>query len=166
MDYPASDYALTYYFRGTGEGIDAAATVNGEDFDVVISAADTAKLEIGNYKWQAVATKDAEVFLLAEGLVAIKPGLVAVDTLTTHETRSANKIILDKISAMISGSMDKNVQEYTINNRQLKHYTLTELIALEKHYSQKVSQEVANTSSSNSPFLKSRKFNHLKAGLR
>jgi len=161
-DYPATEWALNYYFRGVGTGKDVSATADGTDFDVEIPATSTDDFTVGNYKYQAVVSKDDEKYIVSEGIVLIKQGLAAVEVATTVETRSANQIVLDKIRAMISGAVDKNVQEYTINNRQLKHYTLKELMDLEQYYSQKVAQENMNSNDCNSPFLKPRKYRHVK----
>lgn len=162
-DYPASEWTLTYYFRGVGAGADVVAVADGDDFEVTISATVSDGFTPGVYKYQAQAVKDTEKFIVSEGALTVKPEFAGSAT-TAIETRSLNKIILDKIDAMISGSLDKNVQEYTIENRQLKRYTFDELLKLRDKYARLVSQEVENSSeNSSSPFLRPRKYRHRKA---
>lgn len=164
-DYPASEsWVVTYYFRGIGQGIDVVGVADGDDFDFTISASASAALSSGDYKYQAVAVLSGEKFIVSEGIINVKDSFIGSSVSTTIETRSGNKIILDKIDSMICGSLDKNVQEYTIDNRQLKRYTPTELLMLRDKYARLVAQEVENSSeNSSSPFLRPRKFRHWKA---
>ena len=161
-DYSAATWTLTYHFRGASAGKDVVATADGADFVVNMLPAMTDDFAAGVYSFDAVVDDGTNKFLVASGFVNVRAGLSLVATNVPVETRTANQIILDKVRAMTSGSMDKNVQEYTINNRQLKHYTLTDLIELEKYYAQKVAQEFENAEGRKSPFLRPRAYYHVK----
>lgn len=161
-DYHATEWTLTYYFRGVGAGKDVVATADGSDFLVAMLPSVTDEFTAGTYSFDAVVDDGTDKHLVASGFVTVRVGLATVNVSTTVETRSANQIILDKVRAIISGSLDKNVQEYTINNRQLKHYTLKELVELEKHYAQKVAQEYEDGTGRKSPFLRPRAYYHVR----
>ena len=138
-DYPASEWALTYYFRGGSTGINVAAAADGDDFLVTITAAANT-LAAGVWDYQAFLTKGSEKYLAASGKVTVKASLTGNEA-TTFDGRSQAKKILEALDAMIEGTASVNQKRYQINNRELERYSLTELIALRTHYANLVARE-------------------------
>lgn len=147
--YPATEYSLTYYFRGAGKGFDAAATADGEEFSITVPAATTAEMAAGTYYWQAVATKDGEKFVAGEGEAKAVASLAAVDATAAVDGRSQAKKILDAIDAMIEGKATRDQQEYTIDTgagaRSLRRIPIPDLIDLRKTYARIVAGERRRT---------------------
>lgn len=140
-DYPASEYTLTYYFRGAGEGFDAAATPDGDAFAVTVAAATTAEMTAGAYYWQAVATKDGEKFFVASGETQAVASLAAVNSATAVDGRSEAKKTLDAIDAMLKGKATLDQQEYTIAGRNLRRIPVADLAKLRETYARIVARE-------------------------
>jgi hypothetical protein len=133
-DFPASEWALTYYFRGAGPGFDATAVANGDTHTVTIAATTTASLVAGVYYWQAWASKGPEKHVTASGQTTVKQGLAGVEASTTVDERSKVKKILDAIDDLIAGRAVKDVHMYMIGNRQLMHIPATDLLSWRKYY--------------------------------
>lgn len=140
-DYPASEYSLTYYFRGAGQGFDAAASADGDSFAVTVPAATTSGMTPGAYYWQAVAVKDGEKFVAARGEAKAVAGLASVDAATTVDGRSEAKKTLDAIDALLAGKATLDQQEYTIADRSLRRIPVPELLLLRKEYARRVMRE-------------------------
>ncbi len=45
---------------------------------------------------------------------------------------------LEKIDSLLSGISDNNIEQYTINGRELKKYSIPDLIQLSKHFQNKL----------------------------
>ncbi|HEV2706251.1 MAG TPA: hypothetical protein VGV59_10030 [Pyrinomonadaceae bacterium] len=133
-DYPASEWTLTYYCRGTGTGFDAIAVADGDTHVLTVPAADTAAMTPGVYYWQAWVEKGGEKFVVASGQVTVKKGFASVATGVAVDERSQAKKILDAIDAMMLGKATLDQQEYQINNRALKRIAPERLLELRKYY--------------------------------
>jgi hypothetical protein len=144
-DYlPSDGWALKYYIRGAGTGLDVTGTDDDDDdvFELVITATQTAGLAIGNWSWQSFAEKDAEKFLISQGNFKVKEGFATIAAATTFDGRSQVKIALDAIDAVIAGKATLDQQEYTIGNRSLRRYAMSDLIALRKEYQRLYNEEL------------------------
>lgn len=160
-DYSAAaGWALTYYFRGSGDGADVVGTQSNADFELELTAIQSAAMSVTTYVYQGFVEKGDETYLIDSGEMIVRRSLVTVNTPYTLPS-STYQTILTKIDAMIAGSLDKNVQDYTIDNRQLKRYTFTELIALRDKYKGLAMAETLGENSS--PYLGKRRFRHWKA---
>lgn len=141
-DYlPADGWTLTYYFRGAGKGFNAEATEETGAFLINVAATVTAEMSAGVYSWQAFVSKDDEKFLVDSGEVTAKAGFLVVDPTMTVDNRSEIKKTLDAIDAAIKGKATKDQMEYAIGNRQLKRYSISELIEARTLYAKLYSQE-------------------------
>lgn len=140
-DYPASEYSLTYHFRGAGKGFDAAASADGDAFAVTVTAATTAEMTAGNYFWQAVAEKGGEKFVVARGEAKAVAGLASADADAAFDGRSEAKKTLDAIDAMLAGKATLDQQEYTIADRSLRRIPVPELLQLRRELARRVARE-------------------------
>jgi len=138
-DYPAGTWALNYYFRGRDHGFNVTATADGTAFVAEIPSL-TGK-DPGFYQWQAFVTKDSQKILVDSGKVEILPDLSAIHETAGFDERSQAEIDLEAVRLMISGKAAKDVQEYQINNRQLRHIPISELLKLEENLMSRVMRE-------------------------
>lgn len=141
-DFPASEFTLTYYFRGAGPGFNAVATADGDVHSITVPTTDTDDLVEGLYFWQAWATKGAEKHMVASGQVRIKKDFTSVSTGTVVDKRSKLKKIVEAIDDLVLGKASLDQQEYTIGNRSLRRIPIPELVELRKTYAGLYAQEV------------------------
>jgi hypothetical protein len=147
-EYPANEWTLEYRYRGAGTGFNVTATADGEDFDAVISSAQSAAMSTGKYEWQAWATNVATPSIIrkiAEGTVVVELGFTTGST-GTVELRSKAKQILDAIDTALLTDSTSNVISYEITTpagtRKVQK-SRNEAIALRREYAAIVSRENA-----------------------
>lgn len=141
-DYLAGDgWTLTYYFRGPGKGFDAEASADANAFIVTVPASDTAVCVPGDYAYQGVVTKDSESIVVDRGSVTVLPGLASTPVTESFDGRSQAQRILDAIDATLEGKATADQLEYTIGNRQLKRYSMAELLQVRDRYASIVARE-------------------------
>jgi hypothetical protein len=152
-DYPATLWTLAYYFRGPGvgstpgTGFNAAATADGDNFDIVVPAATTDDITIaGQYTWQAWVTEIADAtnkVMVGSGRTKVTLGFTSADL--TEDTRTAAKIMLDSIDAALLTFNTSDVQEYEITtpagSRRVKRGDKQSLIDQRKYWASIVSNE-------------------------
>lgn len=149
-DFPASLYTCEYRFRGllgSGAGLDIAATADGDDYDVVISATNSATLSVTKYGWQAWLTEIADSnnkFRVADGLIDVLAGFVH-GTTTAIDSRTPAKIMLDTIDAALLAFATSDILEYEMStpagNKRVKRSDKMQLTAERKYWATVVAQE-------------------------
>lgn len=141
-DYPAAEWTLTYHFRGPGQGFDATAAADGDRFVLSVSKNSTDKLSPGVYRFQAFAAKGDERVLVDSGPVEVLASLAGLEIGEEFDSRSPVKRILDALDALVEGKASRDQLEYTIGDRQLKRYSMTEVMTLREHYAKLYAQEL------------------------
>lgn len=145
-DYQASDgWALSYRLipRSTGSVLTFGATASGDEFVVALAAGATASWAAGEYTAAAFVSKGADRFTIDSegGPVTIKPNL---GTLTgALDLRSDAELALAAVRAKLKGKATDAVESYRINNRELRYYSLDELLKLESKLAADVAREQA-----------------------
>jgi len=71
--------------------------------------------------------------------------LIQIRDASTFTEPTDNEIALDAVRAMLAQKATRDQKEYTIANRQLKRYDMTELLALETRLTQLVNSERRRT---------------------
>jgi hypothetical protein len=151
-DYKASDgWDLSYYLRGAGPGLDIEGTnfvvVDGDSFLVTIpaestgDAPSTSNLTAGTYYWQAYVSLSGERYKVGDGQFAVKANLFDATVSAAYDGRTANEVALAAVRAALAQKATADQLSYTIGNRQVQRYSLTELIALESRLTQLVNQD-------------------------
>lgn len=146
-DYPTTLWTAVYKFRGTGTGLDVAATIdtdNGTLFNAVLTAAQTAAMAVGKWKWWAYVTEianGANVLNVDSGSFMVLQG--APVSTAAIEARTAAEIQLATIDAALLASTGEII-EYEIStpagSRRVKK-SRTDLIALRKYWASMVARE-------------------------
>lgn len=128
-DYPSSLWQFFIILRGPGE-IDNISSTTADDtksFNVSVPYATTELFVPGLYAYQAFVTNGTERFTVGTGDIKITPNIL---NLTTHETRSHNKIMLDALEEFMQKKAlgkDFDMKEYNINGIQASKMTIAEL---------------------------------------
>jgi hypothetical protein len=151
-NYPASaGWTLAYVLNSPTTRIvvnSADISAEGDDFLVQIPSSETKTWAPGTYQWLAVVQlaaagpNPAQRFTVALGRINIAFDLL--DATAPQDTRSQNEIALANIDAMLAGVASSGVEEYTINGRMLRRYSLAELRALRSDFASRVRQERAD----------------------
>jgi hypothetical protein len=143
-DYPASaGWILKYRFvpRISGAAIQLTSVAEGDSYRTTVSSSTTAGWTAGNYAWSKWVEKGSERKTLESGEIVFLPDPAQMTVGT--DTRSHVEKVLDSIEAMLEGKATKDVQEYTIADRQLKHYTVPELLVWRDKYKAQLAAERA-----------------------
>lgn len=129
-DYPlASSWVLTYAFVMAGNQFEIVCTDNGDNYHLAtITAAISAKLKAGTYKWQSYITLSDERYFVDSGSLVIQPNFAALDG--GHDDRSHWAIVLDNVEAVIQGRATRDQSSYTVAGRQLSRTPVADLIVL------------------------------------
>jgi hypothetical protein len=142
-DYPASaGWVLAYRLvpRGAGSAITITCTASGEQHRAQVAAGATAAWAAGTYSWHSYVTKAAESYSVATGSIQ----LLANPRTTTSglDLRTNAQIALDAVQATLSGKATSGTSSYRIGERELRSYTITELIQLESKLKADVAREI------------------------
>ena len=140
----SSDYTLTYYlrFNAASEGATVVGTAYGTGWQFSIAAATSVNFDAGTWYWQAVATKTGSTITLGSGQSTVLAALSYSGTPAALDGRSQAQKDLDAVQAAIRTIVAGGVvRQYTIGNRSLSKYDLTDLLALETKLKADVNRE-------------------------
>jgi hypothetical protein len=150
--YPATaGWVLTYVLNSPTKRFVVSPgdiTSTGDQFNIVVPSSETQTWTAGPYQWiaavQLAASGDVPVqrFTVALGRVII--ALDLLDASAPQDTRSNAEKALENINLMLAGRGNDGVQEYTINGRMLRRYSVPELTQLRSLYTSIVRQERAD----------------------
>ena len=140
-DYPASaGWLLTYTLINATVKYTVVATASGDDYLVTIPSATSELWSPGEYAYAGKLTLGVEGYTAVQGNITVKPSFNVAATL---DTRSQARKALDAIDARLIGVATDGVMEYQIAGRQLKNYTVPELLQLQSALRRDVAREVA-----------------------
>lgn len=148
-DYPADEWAVTYYVRGAGTGFDALGTADDTTHQFTVAASTTANMTAGRYDFEAFAVKGSEKYLVDSGRCLVKATLAILATSTTYDGRSQAKKILDAIDNLMLGKAALDQQKYLIasgvpgftSQREAERIDPDKLLGLRKYYARIVRRE-------------------------
>ncbi|HAJ71378.1 MAG TPA: hypothetical protein DCO68_04810 [Methylophilaceae bacterium] len=149
-DYPASEgWVLKTRFvprLSTAVAFTLIATAEGANYRTTAEANTTANWTAGVYTVTQWLEKSGDRITLTTGVVTILPNS---ETLPAgYDDRSHVEKTLAAIEAMLEGKATKDVQQYTIGDRQLQHIPLSELLVWRDKYKfQLASENSANSAS-------------------
>ena len=129
-ELPPGTWTLAYHFKnatGTFSVSGGEITASGADFSVSVPAATTSGRAAGRYAWAAYASSGADRYLMAEGEVVLLPNFAAGGAL---ETRTTARRMLDAIEAYLADPNNLAAARYSIGNRSLDRWPLTDLMDL------------------------------------
>jgi hypothetical protein len=136
--YPASDgWALTYVLNNASNRYLVVAgdvTTDGNGWDIAIPSAETRLWAPGEYLWLAVLQNagTGERITGAAGRVTVQGDIL--DATTPLDTRALEETALENIRAVLAGRAADGVLEYKIADRELRRYSMEELLKLEAYF--------------------------------
>lgn len=140
--YPPAD-GWTFKIRivpisGSTAAIALTGTTYGTDYLISVAPVTAATWTAGEYSWASWVEKAGARHVVESGLVTFLPDPLIV---TSNDTRTHARIVLDAIEAVIEGRATLDQEEYTIGNRSLKRTPARELLALRDRYKAMVLRE-------------------------
>jgi hypothetical protein len=131
-DYPASGgWVLSYILLSSTNKITITGSASGDDHLISVPAATSAAYLAGTYAWQAYVTKATDRITIGSGSLIINKNFAA---LTTSDTRSHAKKVLEAIESVLEGTASNDQQELTINGTTLKRKSIADLLKLRQFY--------------------------------
>jgi hypothetical protein len=140
----SATWTLTYYLRfdHNNEGATVVGTAYGSGWEFVISQATSAAFDAGQWYFQAEATKSGEHVTLGAGQFEVLPSLSYTGSPTAFDGRSQAQKDLDAVDAAIRAIVTGGVvRQYSIGNRSLSKYDLSDLLALQSQLKAQVIRE-------------------------
>jgi len=141
-DYPASD-GWTLYYRLipiTGTAITFNSSASGDDHVITLDDATTANYTAGTYKSYSYFGNGTDKYQHENITVTVVANYI---TATSNDFRSYAKKCLDAIEAVILGRASHSDMEYTIAGRQLKNFSIVELMDARTRFKQEYENELA-----------------------
>lgn len=111
-----------------GTAISLTSVASGDDHQTQVAAATTAAWAAGEYGWSSWVEKAGEVYTVESGQITITPDPRQVAGGT--DLRSEAEAALDAVNAMLKGKAATAVMQYRINDREVRSYSIPELIQL------------------------------------
>ena len=137
-------YTLTWYARTNtaSEGATITGVAESDGWRITVPSSTSAGFDAGLWTWQAIATSGALQYTAGRGQFTVKATLEYAGTPGAFDDRSRAEIDLEKVEAAIRTLAEGGVvQEYTIGNRSLKRYKMSELLQLRDTLKAEVDRE-------------------------
>jgi hypothetical protein len=136
--YAGLEWTLVLLMRGPAAiNAEAERDLSAHVWD--IKGVDTAAWAPGEYAYSVRATNGADVVEVESGRLRIKPDVSAA--VAGDELRSANRIALDNIRAVIQNRATVDQRSYEIAGRKLERMSSKELFAFENYFIEAVRRE-------------------------
>ncbi|MGL5064689.1 MAG: hypothetical protein ACRC62_32300 [Microcoleus sp.] len=133
--YPSSEYVISYVLRGP-----SSFTVTGVNGTFTITATQSNQVTPGSYWWQLQALKNGNRITIGNGRISVFADFGQV--LQGYDGRSQLEKDLDAVKAAIRAiAAGGAVQSYSIRNRSLNRYSLTELTTLKNELARELAAE-------------------------
>lgn len=141
VDNPAG-HSLAYVFRredGAAGALTLDAVADGSGFLVEAPGATTAALAPGAWTWAAEITRDSDgaAVVVATG----RTDLRANPSAGQADTRTANRRILEAITARLEGRVTTDAESFTIEGRTITRTPLDVLEKMRARYARAVARE-------------------------
>ena len=138
-DYPASEWALTYYLRKDGATATSfSATADGDTHLVTIAAATTAAYASGIYDFVGWVIKGTEKYEVFNSMIEVLPNPTNT---SAYDPRSHARRVMELLEAAMEGRVPNGMESYSIGGRSINKIPLSQLRELWEKYKQDVVME-------------------------
>ena len=138
-DFPASDgWTVTHAFVNSAGTFTTTSTADGDDHLTTITAAISADISAGDYRWQAYATKGAERYPAGSGATTVKANFATGAT----DGRGHAKTVLDALEAVMENRASSDQASVSIGGRSISKLSPAELIEFISFYRREYASEV------------------------
>ena len=121
-------WGVTWHLRrldGTDDA-DVVGVADGDGWTVTLTAATSALLTVGGYRWAIRAIKATETVTLSAGTVTVSPNLADTDA----DVRTWEETTLAVVEAALAGTIEGEVKLYMIAGRQVQTFSPDELMKM------------------------------------
>jgi hypothetical protein len=122
-DYPAPTWSAVMYFESEVGIFNAAAVSTLTSHVFTVSAATSAALKVGRYRYSLRVTSGSTVKTIETGWLEIRANPAASGA---HDPRSDARQQLDALNAYLLGRATDGQMSMTINGRQLSRFSIKE----------------------------------------
>lgn len=123
-DYPATaGWTLKLLLAGEAT-LAVTAAPSGGDYAVTLTAAQTAALPAGVYRWAEEVSKAGEVYRVASGTVSVEPDL---NTAAPGDLQSEDEKQLVQVNARIAELLAKGISSYAVDGLTVNKVELRDL---------------------------------------
>jgi hypothetical protein len=138
-DYPASEWALTYYLRKDGASATSfSAAADGDSYLVTVAAATTAAYASGIYDFIGWVIKGTEKFEVFNSMIEVLPNPT---NSSAYDPRSHARRVMELLEAAMEGRVPNGMESYSIGGRSISKIPLSQLRELWEKYKQDVVME-------------------------
>jgi len=138
-DYPASEWALTYYLRKDGATATSfSAAADGDSYLVTVAAATTAAYASGIYDFIGWVIKGTEKFEIFNSMIEVLPNPT---NSSAYDPRSHARRVTELSEAAMEGRVPNGMESYSIGGRSINKIPLSQLRELWEKYKQDVVME-------------------------
>jgi hypothetical protein len=138
-DYPASEWALTYYLRKDGASATSfSAAADGDSYLVTVAAATTAAYASGIYDFIGWVIKGTEKYEVFNSMIEVLPNPTST---SAYDPRSHARKVMELIEAAMEGRAENGMESYSIGGRSISKIPLGQLRELWEKYKQDVAME-------------------------
>ena len=138
-DYPASEWALTYYLRKDGASATSfSAAADGDSYLVTVAAATTAAYASGIYDFIGWVIKGTEKYEVFNSMIEVLPNPTNT---SAYDPRSHARKVMELIEAAMEGRAENGMESYSIGGRSISKIPLGQLRELWEKYKQDVAME-------------------------
>jgi hypothetical protein len=138
-DYPASEWALTYYLRKDGASATSfSAAADGDSYLVTVAAATTAAYASGIYDFIGWVIKGTEKYEVFNSMIEVLPNPTNT---SAYDPRSHARRVMELLEAAMEGRVPNGMESYSIGGRSINKIPLSQLRELWEKYKQDVVME-------------------------
>jgi hypothetical protein len=144
---PADASDVTVWLRGSGvgAGVEAAASLTGDGWEVALDSATTAAMAAGEWTLQVVATVDGAPQTVRRGSLTVRQSLAFSGTPGPFDDRSQAERDLaaaeDAIRALVGGAQEYQIGALASGGRKVRRADLAELIKWRDRLKSEVARE-------------------------
>ncbi len=138
-DYPASEWALTYYLRKDGASATSfSAAADGDSYLVTVAAATTAAYASGIYDFIGWVIKGTEKYEVFNSMIEVLPNPTNT---SAYDPRSHARRVMELLEAAMEGRVPNGMESFSIGGRSINKIPLSQLRELWEKYKQDVVME-------------------------
>lgn len=138
-DYPAPTWTAAWHFEKHDAAFSITAGVSGSLHTAAQTAAQTAILKTGRYRWRFVVTSGSTRYTIEEGWLELQVNPAAAG-FVDHRTHARR--VLEAIEAVIEGRASRDQESMSIGGRSLSRTPIADLLVLRDRYRAEAASEL------------------------
>lgn len=129
--YAGPTWAATVYFENSVRQFSVAGSASGTTHTFTIARVTTADYQPGEYRWRLSVTDGTSRYTIEQGRTVVLPDPAAAGTI---DTREHPRKVLAAIEAYLENPANLSAASFSVRDRTLGRYTLTEILKMRDLY--------------------------------